>query len=330
LSISIFGGHIVAQRILVVEDDTNLRQVLKLQLEGAGYDVGAVEDGLKALEEVSHNIPDLILLDIMMPKMDGYEVCRRLKANFETSRIPVIMLTAKSTPIEKVEGFECGANDYVTKPYVTKELLARVKAVLQWSRTQRAASPLTGLPGNISIEQEATDRINSGVPFAYAVCDIDFFKSYNDRYGHHRGDEAIKMTASILLKAVEEKGTGKGFVGHFGGDDFVYLTSPDSAEAIGQQVIREFDQRVRFLYNEEDRKRGCLEVKNRRGEMEHFPLISLTIAVVMSDLYDIKHFAQLSDVASQLKTLGKAQLGSIVVFDRRTEQQKAPASKTGT
>jgi len=320
----------VAQRILVVEDDTNIRQVLKLQLEGAGYDVGAVEDGLKALEEVSRNLPDLILLDIMMPKMDGYEVCRRLKANFETSRIPVIMLTAKSTPIEKVEGFECGANDYVTKPYIAKELLARVKAVLHWSRTQRAASPLTGLPGNVSIEKEATDRINSGIPFAYAVCDIDVFKSYNDRYGHQRGDEALKMTASILLKAVEERGTGKDFVGHFGGDDFVYITSPGSAEAIGQQVTREFDKRVRFLYNEEDRKRGCLEVKNRRGEMEHFPLLSITIAVVISDSYDIKHFAQLSDVASQLKTLGKSQMGSVVVFERRTEQQKAPASKTGT
>jgi diguanylate cyclase (GGDEF)-like protein len=320
----------LAQRILVVEDDPNIRQVIKLQLEGAGYEVGAVEDGLKALDEVSRNVPDLILLDIMMPKMDGYEVCRRLKANFETSRVPVIMLTAKSTPIEKVEGFECGANDYVTKPYVAKELLARVKAVLQWSRIQRAASPLTGLPGNISIEKEATDRISSGVPFAYAICDIDFFKSYNDRYGHQRGDEAIKMTASILMKAVGEKGTGKEFVGHFGGDDFVYITSPGNAEAIGQQVADEFDQRVRFLYNEEDRKRGYLEVKNRRGDMERFPLISITIAVVISDSYDIKHFAQLSDIASQLKTLGKSQMGSVVVFERRTEHEKSSTSKTGT
>jgi diguanylate cyclase (GGDEF)-like protein len=314
----------------VVEDDTNIRQVLKLQLEGAGYDVAAMEDGLKALEEVSRNIPDLILLDIMMPKMDGYEVCRRLKANFQTSRIPVIMLTAKSREIEKIEGFDCGANDYVTKPYAAKELLARVKAVLKWSRTQRDASPLTGLPGNVSIEEEATGRINSGVPFAYVVCDIDFFKSYNDRYGHQRGDGAIKMTASILLKAIEEKGTGKDFVGHFGGDDFVYMTSPGNAEAIGQQVADEFDQRVRFLYNEEDRKRGYLEVKNRRGDMERFPLISITIAVVISDSYDIKHFAQLSDIASQLKTLGKSQMGSVVVFERRTEHEKSSTSKTGT
>jgi diguanylate cyclase (GGDEF)-like protein len=320
----------VPQRILVVEDDPNIRQVLKLQLEGAGYDVGAVEDGLKALDEVSRVIPDLMLLDIMMPKMDGYEVCRRLKAKFETSRIPVIMLTAKTTPIEKVEGFECGANDYVTKPYIAKELLARVKAVLQWSRAQREANPLTGLPGNFSIEKEVNDRISSGVPFAFAMCDIDYFKAFNDYYGYHRGDETIKMTASIVLKAIEEKGTGKDFVGHIGGDDFVYITSPGNAEVIGQQITEEFDQRVRFLYNAEDRRKGCLEVKNRRGEMEPFPFMSITIAVVRSDSYVIDHVAKLSDIASELKTYGKSLPGSVVVCERRTEQQKTSVSKTGT
>jgi PleD family two-component response regulator len=327
---SISGGYILAQRILVVEDDPNIRQVLKLQLEGAGYDVGTVEDGLKALEEVSRNTPDLILLDIMMPKMDGYEVCRRLKADFETSRIPVIMLTAKSTPIEKVEGFECGANDYVTKPYIAKELLARVKAVLQWSRTQREANPLTGLPGNFSVEREANDRINSRIPFAFAMCDIDNFKAFNDYYGYRRGDEAIKMTASILLKAVEENGTGKDFVGHIGGDDFVYITSPQNAELIGQQIATEFDQRVLFLYNGEDRSRGYLEVKNRRGEVERFRFMSITIVVIRSDSYVIDHVAKLSDIASELKTYGKSLPGSVVVGERRTEQLKAPTSKTGT
>ncbi|MCX5800076.1 MAG: response regulator [Candidatus Eisenbacteria bacterium] len=320
----------MAQRILVVEDDPNIRQVLKLQLEGAGYDVGAVEDGLKAIEEVSRLVPELILLDVMMPKMDGYEVCRRLKAKFETSRIPVIMLTAKSTPIEKVEGFESGANDYVTKPYAVKELLARVKAVLHWSKLQREANPLTGLPGNFSIENEANARINSGAPFAFAVCDIDSFKAFNDFYGYHRGDDALKMTAAILLKAVEEKGTGKDFVGQIGGDDFVYITSPHNAELIGEQVTAEFDQRVQFLYNSEDRRKGYLEVRNRRGEIERFPIISITIAVVKSDRYVIEHVAKLSDIASELKTYGKSLPGSVVVSERRTEQQKAPASKTGT
>lgn len=320
----------MSQRILVVEDDPNIRQVLKLQLEGAGYDVGTVEDGLKALEEVSRSIPDLILLDIMMPKMDGYEVCRRLKAKFETSRIPVIMLTAKSTSIEKVEGFDCGANDYVTKPYVAKELFARVKAVLQWSRMQREANPLTGLPGNFSIEKEANDRIDSRIPFAFALCDIDFFKAFNDRYGYSKGDEVIKMTSAIIMKAVQEKGTGKDFIGHIGGDDFVYITAPANAEAIGQQISHEFDERVQFLYVPEDRKKGCLEVKNRRGDMECIPLMSITIAVVRSDSYVIEHFAKLIDIATELKSYGKSLPGSVVVCERRTEQQKTPASKTGT
>ena len=314
----------------MVEDDPNLRQVVKLQLEGAGYEVGAVEDGLKALEEVSRRIPDLILLDVMMPKMDGYEVCRRLKAKFETSRIPIIMLTAKSSTNEKLEGFECGANDYVTKPYTAKELFARVKAVLQWSRIQREANPLTGLPGNFAIEREVNDRINSKTPFAFVLCDIDFFKAFNDRYGYTRGDEVIKMTASLIMKAVQEKGTGKDFIGHIGGDDFVFITTPANAEPIAQQIADEFKERALFLYTPEDRKKGWLEVPNRRGEMDKIPLMSITIAVVRSDSYAIEHVAKLNDLASELKKYGKSIAGNVVVSERRSEQQKTSDSKTGT
>ncbi|MFH0777726.1 MAG: response regulator [Candidatus Eisenbacteria bacterium] len=321
------GGINVPQKILVVEDDPNIRQVLELQLQGAGYQVQAVEDGIKALEAVARELPDLILLDLMMPRMDGYEVCRRLKEDFHTSRVPVIMVTAKASTAEKVEGLECGANDYLTKPYNSKELIARVKTALQWSQTQREANPLTGLPGNISIETELTRRINSRSPFAFAYCDLDYFKSFNDYYGYNRGDKAIKMIAEILLRTVEKHGTEGDFVGHIGGDDFVYITVPSNAEPIGQRVIEEFEQRVRFLYNEEDRKRGHLEVKSRRGGIERFPFMSITIAVVTSDSHAIDHVAKVSDIASELKAYGKSLPGSVVVRERRTEQQKAAKSK---
>jgi diguanylate cyclase (GGDEF)-like protein len=320
----------VAQRILVVEDDPNIRRVLTLQLEDAGYEVDAAEDGVKALEQVGRHVPDLILLDVMMPKMSGYEVCERLRQDFQTSRVPIIMLTAKSALDEKVEGFEHGANDYLTKPYRQEELLARVKAALQWSRTQRESNPLTGLPGNTSIEQELNRRLDANEPFAYCHCDPDHFKAFNDYYGYSRGDEAIKMTASVILQAVEEHGTENDFVGHIGGDDFVYITSPAKAEIIGERICAEFEKRVRFLYSEKDRKKGYIQVENRQRALTRHDFMYITVVVVTTDRHDLTHFAQVIDIATDLKRYGKTLPGSVVVCERRTGQQKTLGTKTGS
>ncbi|UCF78500.1 MAG: response regulator [Candidatus Eiseniibacteriota bacterium] len=320
----------MAQRILVVEDDTNIRNVLRLQLEDAGYEITAVEDGIKALEQVERETPDLILLDIMMPKMDGYEVCRRLRRDFHTSRVPIIMLTAKTTLGEKVEGFEHGANDYLTKPYRLEELLARVKSALQWSRAQRESNPLTGLPGNTSIEAETNRRIESRAPFAYCHCDPDTFKAFNDYYGYSRGDEAIKLTAGIILNAVEAHGTGEDFVGHIGGDDFVYITVPGYAEIIGERICAEFEQKVRFLYAETDRRRGYIEIENRQRVLERYDFMHITVVVVSSERYNLTHFAQVIDIAADLKRYGKTLPGSVVVCERRTAQHRAMGSRTGS
>ncbi|MBN1503672.1 MAG: response regulator [Candidatus Eisenbacteria bacterium] len=318
------------QRILIAEDDTNIRHVLKLQLESAGYEVIAVEDGIKALEEVNRQVPDLILLDIMMPKMDGHEVCRRLKAGYHTSKVPIIMLTAKSTENDKVNGLEIGANDYLTKPYSSKELVARVRGILQWSSSEREANPLTGLPGNVSIETEGKRRVVSHEPFVFAICDVDDFKEYNDYYGYVRGDQAIKMTASVVTDVVKELGGPDDFVGHIGGDDFVFITTPDRADAIGERIKAEFEQRVLFLYNEADRRRGYIEVRNRRGDVERFRPLTITIAMVDSQSHKISHFAQVSAIAAELKAYGKSMRGSVVVKERRTIQEKVPGTKTGT
>ncbi len=320
----------MAQRILVVEDDPNIRRVLTLQLKDAGYEIEAVEDGVKALEEVERQTPDLILLDVMMPKMSGYEVCERLRQDFQGSRVPIIMLTAKSTVEEKVEGFEHGANDYLTKPYKQEELLARVKAALQWSRTQRESNPLTGLPGNPSIEQEVNRRLDAKAPFAYCHCDPDHFKAFNDYYGYSRGDEAIKMTAAVILQAVEENGTGNDFIGHIGGDDFVYITSPDKAGIIGERICVEFEKRVRFLYSERDRKKGYIQVENRQRKLQRHDFMCITVVVVTSTRYELTHFAQVIDIATDLKRYGKTLPGSIVVFERRTGQQKTLGRQTGS
>lgn len=304
-------------KILVAEDEKHLRDILGIQLTQAGFEVVAARDGQEALEQVSASPPDLILLDVMMPRVDGYEVCRRLRASFATRHIPIIMLTAKKELEDRITGLEGGANDYVTKPWETKELLLRIRNALEWSRQQRAASPLTGLPGNLSINDEVKRRLARGQPFAMLQVDIDFFKAFNDHYGYARGDEAIQCLARILVEtAGHHRGTDT-FVGHIGGDDFVVLTSPDRAEELGEEIIAEFNQTVGSLYDPPDLKLGYVEVPNRRHVVERFPIMSLTIALVSTDRIPVSHLAQLIDIAQELKMHGKGIPGSVLVGERR-------------
>jgi CheY-like chemotaxis protein len=304
-------------RIVVIEDDESIRQVIRIQLQAAGYDVRAAADGRTGLELIREAPPDLVITDLMMPMMDGHEVCRQIKGHFRTSHIPVIMLTAKSDMPAKVKAFDFGANDFLVKPYEREEMLLRVRNLLAWSRSQREANPLTGLPGNVAIEKEVMGRLNEAEPFLFLYIDIDNFKAYNDHYGYQKGDLAIRLLARLIVEVVDGLGNDKDFVGHVGGDDFVVLTIPEALTSLSDELIRRFDLEVTDLFSPEDRDRGYLKVLNRRGEMEQFALMSLTIAAVPSNKYRIGHLAQLNDLASELKRYGKSLKGSVVVHERR-------------
>ncbi|MBD3161396.1 MAG: response regulator [Candidatus Latescibacteria bacterium] len=308
-----------AERILIIEDETSLRTILKMQLEGAGYHVETASDGVEGLEKVRAGNPNLVLLDVMMPRMDGNEVCRRMKASVQTSQIPVIMLTAKGERQDKLNGLGDGANDYLTKPYDRQELLARVRNTLQWSRSQREANPLTGLPGNVAIEAEVARRIGAAEPLAFLYVDIDHFKAYNDHYSYKQGDEAIQLTARIILESVARHGSAVDFVGHVGGDDFVIVTVPLRARAIADQIVRDFDEKSPSLYTPDDRERGYVEVTNRQNVLTAVPLMSVTVAGVTNEGRVITHVGQLSDIAAELKCYGKTREGSLVVWERRGE-----------
>jgi PleD family two-component response regulator len=303
----------------VVDDEPHIRQILKFTLEKAGYQVFAAADGEVALQKMAEIKPSLVLLDVMMPKIDGFEVCRKMRKDFMLSHIPVIMLTAKGDLNEKVRGLEGGANDYLIKPYSNEELLLRVRNVLEWNIKQKEANPLTGLPGNTAIERELISRINQKKPYAFLYIDIDNFKGFNDYYGYQKGDEIIEFLAGILTKTIEKLGSKNDFVGHIGGDDFVMIASPSRAEFMAKYIIDEFDKGALLLLDEDDVKRGYLEVRDRQGELRRIPVMSVTMALVMSTDNKIEHFAEINDIASSLKEYGKRIKGSVVVKERRQE-----------
>jgi PleD family two-component response regulator len=307
-------------RILIAEDDPTLREVLRMQLELEGYDVLEACDGREAVDAAHEHMPDLLLLDVMMPNMDGHEVCRALRSSFTTRHIPIVMLTARTETKDKLSGLEGGANDYVTKPWDKRELMLRMRNVLEWSHQQRSASPLTGLPGNHSINDEIRRRIAVSESFALLQIDVDHFKAFNDYYGYARGDQAIQLLARILTESTGRLGGADGFVGHIGGDDFVVLTSPECAEALGEDILEWFNNAARDLYDQEDRDRGYVEVLNRRHVVERFPLMSLTIALVSTDRVPVTHLAELIDIAQELKAHGKGIPGSVLVGERRRRE----------
>jgi diguanylate cyclase (GGDEF)-like protein len=314
-------------KILVAEDELHLREVLRFQLESNGYQVVEAHDGQEAVERAVETLPDLILCDLMMPRRDGFSVCRELRSMFATRNIPIILLTAKSETTDKIQGLENGANDYITKPWESRELILRIRNVLEWSRQQRAANPLTGLPGNHSIHDALVRLLEGGQPFAMLQIDIDYFKAFNDYYGYARGDQAIQTLAKILVEATKQHGGEASFVGHIGGDDFVVLTSVEFAEPLGQQVIEEFNAALTALYDPADFERNYVEVVNRRHVLERLPLMSLTIALVSTDRMPVTHLAQLNDMAQELKAHGKGIPGSVLVGERRRAETSADADR---
>jgi diguanylate cyclase (GGDEF)-like protein len=267
-------------------------------------------------------MPDLVLLDMMMPNVDGRAVCRSIRADRRLRHLPIIFLTAKSTIDSKIEGLDDGANDYLTKPYDRKEMLVRVRNLIGWSRTERHSNPLTGLPGNPAIEAEVEALLKEGKVFAFMYVDLDYFKAYNDYYSYRAGDEVIKFLSRLLVETVEQKGNPTDFVGHVGGDDFVVISTPGRAEEIATDIIARFDAEIPEYYRPVERERGYVEIENRQGKVERFPLLSVTIALVDSDRYQIDHVAMLNDVVAELKRLGKQRPGSVVIRERRTSSSQ--------
>ncbi len=315
---SIGGGESNRQpKILVVDDDPLMRRIVTQSFDRAAYQMLEAESGLAGIQCALEQRPDLILLDVMMPEMDGFEVIRRLRAHPMTQGVPIILLTALGEINEKIYGMQLGADDYITKPFDPRELRARVQAHLKRSEHYLQSSPLTNLPGNNAIQEVIAARLATHAPLAVIYFDLSNFKSYNDRYGWFAGDEIIKRLGRIIVNAALSSGDPEVFVGHIGGDDFVVVTRPEFAERIGRTTLNQFDQMIPEFYAPEDRANGYIEMTDRLGELRRVPLVSLGAAVVTNEQRRLDHPLQVAQIAAEVKRYLKTLPGSQVVFDRR-------------
>ena len=314
------------KEILIIDDSTDAIKVL-IKVLTPEFTVYFSTDGFKGIEQAKDKKPDLILLDILMDKINGYEVCKLLKRDKETADIPVIFLTAVSESMDEAQAFSIGGADYITKPFVPVIVLARIRnhiklteALMELKRLYNIAldaNPITGLPGNNSIKQAITKAIEANQEAFVFYADLDNFKAYNDDYGFANGDKVILFTSSLLQAVMKEFAITEGFTGHIGGDDFVLIIEKSKALDFAGRLIERFDQEIKEYYNDEDRANGYIVSINRKGEETNFPFVSISIAGVDLSQRDYSNYLQVSDICVELKHKAKQTAGSCLVIDQR-------------
>lgn len=308
--------------ILVADDDKAFHRIISRVFEGSNWRVETADDGVAAMESISSRPPDVILLDLNMPRLGGSELLTRIRGNPRLAMIPVIIISGENAPQEQAAQFGFGADDFISKPFDPTDLIARVEGAARRARRLLGANPLTFLPGGPSIEDEAARRIKAGVPMAFFYVDIDNFKTYNDNYGYLNGDNAIKGVAGLLTEMQNKFSAEDVFVGHIGGDDFVVMAAPRKAEEMARAVAAGFDALAPGFFSEADRARGFIVSKDRSGLTREFPLMTLTIAIATNEKRALDHYAKIVDIASELKSHIKSlknRAGSIYLKDRRAD-----------
>ncbi|HHW42010.1 MAG TPA: response regulator [Syntrophomonadaceae bacterium] len=311
------GRDTLKEKVLIVDDDPLVTKIIKDTLDKADFETAVLHDPSQALDVAKSFRPDIILVDRIMPTMDGCELCRQFRNNHYTAHLPILMLTSRTDTADKIAGFEAGADDYLCKPFEPLELVARLRAHIRRINQERQTNPLTGLYGNPAVEKEIKERIRKGQKFSALYIDIDNFKAYNDTYGFLQGDEVIKFLAETLITVFQENGNPDDFLGHIGGDDFIAITTPDRAEKISSLLIQSFDRGIKKFYSKDDWERGFVLTIDRRGREQIFPLLSLSIAIVSNEHRKIDSHWLVSEIAAELKKYAKTFPGSIYVKDRR-------------
>jgi len=301
--------------VLCVDDDDDLRSATCKILEISGHQVEPAIDGASALRLIEKREPSLIVLDLQMPGLSGLDVCRAIKENPFTAHIPILMLTALSDIDHKVEGFEAGADDYLGKPFLPRELQARVAALLRMVRREGDRNPSSGLPGGQAIQEAIGRWAGRGAPFAVCYIDLDYFKPFADTFGFTVADIVIRETASAIRGAVESVGNGREFAGHIGGDDFIVVTSEQHAESLMQECASRFTSVVCRAVGEDAVQRGSYSGTDREGKMREFPITQLSAVILIVDP------ARWESLTNSI-----VHLGSFVAKLKRQAKQHGPGS----
>ncbi len=286
-------------RILVVEDDFDIANMLRIYFTGQGYNVEVAPRGSDALTLCRRQLPDLIVLDIMLPDMDGYAVCRELRTTTRTKHIPIIFLTQKDERSDRIAGLELGADDYITKPFDIEELKLRVRQAITTYKRTNMTDPITGLPRGKLIEEELLQLMRTGEDWTLVLVGIDHMRPFVDTYGFVAGDEVRRFTAMLVNRVIDDKGTMNDFVGNASDDSFVIITLTKDVHALIETLRQRFKEEIRTHYNFMDAEQGGVRLSD--GALA--PLMALSVGTVSSDSQSFSDIREITELAAELRIL---------------------------
>ena len=282
-------------RILVVEDDFDISNMLRIYFQSQGFEVTVAARGEDGLELCRQQLPHVIVLDIMLPDIDGYEVCRRLRSNLRTSHVPIIFLTQKDERSDRIAGLELGADDYITKPFDIEELRLRVQGSIRRAQATNLSNPTTGLPSSRQIEEQLRNLMR-WEDWALLYVGINHLDPFRDKEGFLAADEVLRDLAHMLGETVDEFGTPNDFIGHRGGEDFIVITTADKGPVIRDRIAARFTAGVGTHYNFLDRENQYINVDG-----ESYPLMSLTVGLVTPEDGPFADIREITEVAAELR-----------------------------
>lgn len=300
---------------IIDDDDSSIVIFRELFKDDPEYKFTSVKT--EQIDIALKNIPSLIVINEDAIDHDVVELCRRIRKDEDNTITPVIVVSSKGDREHRLKILHESIEYFIKKPVDEKYLYYTVKNLNRLLSTNRRISPLTGLPGNVQIHAELKKRMLKREPFCVLYLDLDNFKAYNDIYGFLKGDEIIEFTAETIIKCIHESNMEDTFIGHIGGDDFVVLIPGNACETICQSILAHFDQNVAKFFTEDDLEKGYIEVANRKGIIEQFPLTSLSIGVVIADVERFNNILEIGEAGAQVKHVAKSIMGSSYAIDRR-------------
>jgi PleD family two-component response regulator len=295
-------------RLLVVEDDLDIGNMLKIYFSGMDFDVDVAIRGSEALEKTKKVLPHLIVLDIMLPDIDGYEVCRSLRTNMRTSHIPVIFLTQRDERSDKLQGLELGADDYITKPFDIEELKLRVQGAIKRSERESLTDPRSGRPAGRLIEDQLR-RIIREKGWALLDTGINHFDPFKNVYGFVAGDDVLRFTSMLIGEVVDEVGTTSDFIGHAGGDNFIIITTEEKAEPMKARLKERFDNEVLTHYNFMDRQQGFIQSPASGETIVKAPFMTMAVGVVSPNQHSFADIREITELSAEARRQDSASGG---------------------
>ncbi len=259
------------QSILVVEDDVDTAEMLSAYFEAQGYRVLTAAWGEDALRLVKETLPDLVVLDIRLPDIDGYEVCRRLRSQRRTEQVPIIFLTERRERTDRLSGLELGAVDYITKPFDIQELRLRVRNALRRASLGTLVHPITGLPTEPLIDEHLTTLLRQK-DWALLSVGIHGLRGFSDRYGFVASDDVLRAVALMMKNVAKELVSSDPFIGHLGEADFIIVSPPSKVALLQERIQARIAQAIDYFY----------PIKDREQKRNQRPQISLSMGVLTS------------------------------------------------